>query len=527
MSNRLSVTVRGGVVFAFAIVAVVIAGCGGGSSSSSAPTGGSSSPDSTEAAKPGGVLKFALEGEPTTLNPSQVIENPSAIVGFQIGETLFEVNDKGEAEPNLATGSEVSKDGLTWTIPLRKGVKFSTGEPMTADDVVFSIEQARTGPYFASLYEQIETVKAVSPSTVEIKTSVPSPALLPVLGLYAADIVPANYGGVSEKEFALNPIGTGPFALKSWKHGQGIDLVKNTHYWKPNLPLLDEVQFTFTADENARLAQLRGGDIDATRATPLTVKSGLSQAPSVQVDETGYTNVDYFLIAPNLPLFKDPSIREAVNLAVDRDGIIKAATADKGEPGASYLPPAVTYHDPNLQPPERDVEKAKELVAAAVKKGVDPSFTLNSYSFDSPSGISTQIIQQNLEEVGFNVTLERLDEAALTSKFESSDFEAVVGPYYPVLTDPTELTAFYLTFYAEHSGADYKPQEKLANEASVEMDPTKRGQLYTELQEMIADEESLQILDYQPGIMARQENVVGFEYDPVGFVHLDRAGFTE
>jgi peptide/nickel transport system substrate-binding protein len=501
--------------------AAVLAGCGGGSGSSA--DGGSDS----AAAKPGGVLHFGLESEPTTLNPTRVVEQATSYVIPQINETLFEIDSEGEAQPKLATKYTTSKDGLTWTLQLRKGVKFSDGAPMTADDVVFSIEEARTGPYFAGLYEPIEKVRATSPTTVVIETSEPMPALIADLSIFTIGIVPENYGGVAEKEFGQSPVGTGPFVLESWKHGQAITLAKNPGYWDQGQPLLDEIVYTVTTNENARAAQLRGGDLDATRVSPLTVKSGLSGVSDVQLDEVPGGIVNLFSLNLNWPPFDDQRIREAINLAIDREGINQAGSDGKGTLGASFLQPSILYSDTDLQPPARDVEKAKELVAEAVKDGVDTSFTIKFTNFTGFFPITAQIIQQNLEEVGLAVKLETLDEAALSEESTTGKgVPAGLGLTTAWLNDPAELASFYL-FGAEFIGSDMKKLTKLANEANVEMNPTKREQLYHEMQEAVAEEELTLVLNYEPIIMATQDNVTGIRYTPTGLLTLGTAGFTD
>lgn len=510
-----------GIAFVVAVAAFV-AGCGGGSGSSAGDGEANAA-----AAQPGGTLRFGLESEPTTLNPFNAIELTTTYVIPQINETLFNIDSKGKPQPNLATEYTTSADGLTWTFQIRKGVKFSDGTPMTADDVAFSIEKARVGPYFASLYEPIERARATSPSTVVVETSKPMPAMLADLALYVAGIVPENFGGVSEKEFAEHPVGTGPFEFKSWKHGQAITLVKNASYWQPDLPLLDEIVYTFTTDENARLAQLRGGDIDMTRATPLTVKSGLAQAPDVRVEEIPGVWTYFMLLNQNDQLFEDPRVRRAVNLAVNREGMIQAGADGKATLGAAFLPPSVEYSAEDLQPPPQDIAKAKSLLAEAVDEGASTDFTIKFFSFDSFARLASQIAQQDLEEVGFDVKLQAVDEAAINAQLEAGEYEAVLASFLPYVTDPSELTSFYLAFYAQNSGADVEGQTKLSDEANVEQDPSKREQLYHQLQEEIAAEESLQILYYLPMVTVVRDEVTGLEFNPVGLVALGAAGFSD
>jgi peptide/nickel transport system substrate-binding protein len=472
------------------------------------------------------VLHYGLEGEPTKLIPSEAIDGPSTSVLFFIGEPLYKLNHKSELVPNLATSYKESGGGLTWTFQLRKGVKFSNGKPLTSADVAFSIETARQSLYFASFYERINEVQAPSPSTVIMKLKEPAPALLAELSLFSADIIPDNYGGLSKQEFATHPIATGPFAVKSWHPGSGVVLSKNKYYWKPNRPYLDEVVFTSTSEESARLAQIRGGDLDMTRANPIGAKTGVPQGSGARVEEAPLALADFLLLNQNSSVFDNASLRKAVNLAVDREGIIKAATAEKGQLGGSYITPTIPFYTP-IQPPERNAAEAKSLVERATKEGANATFTIKTTVGDTAVGTSSQIVQQDLEEAGFTVKIQSLDEAALNEQIEAGEYDAVMAHYGPAIADPTELTTFYLTFYAKNSGADLAKQTAIAEEASSERNRQKRGQLYAQLQREIAAEESLLILDYSRLVYPVREDVAGVEFDGVGVFSMDGAGFSK
>lgn len=524
MSRSVRATMRIGLLALFALAVVVAAGCGGGDSTTSGSGDGTGA--SAGEAKDGGVLKVALESEPSTLNPSEVIEGSSAGVVLQISEGLYEMGPEGEPVPRLAKSAKASKDGLTWTIQLQEGVKFSDGSPMTADDVVFTIDEARNSPYFAGLYEVITSAKASSPTTVVLKLEKPNPALLSQFGLYTAYVVPDDFGGISEQEFAKNPVGTGPYMLKSWKRGQGPRLVKNPNYWDASKPHLDEIVFVPITNESSRLAQIRGGELQAGKASALAIKTGVPEGSGVNVVASPQIAASYLLLSQKDDTFKDARIREAVNLAIDRDGIVKTATDEAGESGLGYLPPAVAYSIADqLKPPARDAEKAKELVAEAVADGVDDSFTIKFYSFEPP--LASQIIQQNLEEVGLDVELQPLDEAALNGQLEAGEYEAVMGVYSAAITDPTELVGFYVGFFGAGAGVDTTKLAKLGEEAAVEMDSTKRGELYAQFQELIAEEEVMQVVYYNPLLLAVSDEVTGATLNAVGNLMLREAGYVE
>jgi peptide/nickel transport system substrate-binding protein len=255
---------------------LAVGGCGGGGE-----TGSSTGDAAAASAKPqaGGVLNVAQGPEVISLDPQVAIDPVSINVLSQIMEPLYKANAEGKIEPWLATKATTSKNELTWTFALRRGVKFSNGEPLTAEDVVFSIDSARKGANWGALFEAVAAVEAPSPSTVVIKVKHPLPAMEALLSSYSTVVVPKNYGGVSEKEFAADPIGTGPFVLGPRKHGSSLTLTANPGYWKQGEPYLEKVVFDNVSDDNSRVSQLQGGELDVISSPPFSQIAMLEQDP--------------------------------------------------------------------------------------------------------------------------------------------------------------------------------------------------------------------------------------------------------
>jgi peptide/nickel transport system substrate-binding protein len=522
MSRSPLIALRAGAAILLTLVGSALAiGCGG--------TGSTSSRGESDVAEgvPGGVLRIAQLADPNSLTPSEVIGTAATEVSAQISEPLFKQNEEGKIVPLLATGYKRTADGLTWVFPIRKGVTFSDGKSLTATDVVFSLNAARKSPIYASYFEDFESVKALSPTSVQVRTKKPMAAMLADLTFYAAAIVPDNYGGVSEKEFAQHPVGTGPFVLKSWTHGQSVTLVKNPSYWDSTAPLLDEVVFSTVPDDNSRISQFRGGEVDLIGQPAWSQLKSLEQAPGVQVGNFGLYQVDTLVLNMNRPLFKDRRVREAVNLAIDREGVIAAALNGYGEPAGSFLPPTMPFTDQSIKAPAQDLNRARKLLAEAVQDGVDPSFTLTTFAGQAYGAAASQIVQQDLNEVGFKVELQPLDEAALIEESVSGNLDAQLIFYYAGLPDPSELTNLYIQSVSKPNGGRTQPLEELAGRASSELDLAKRQALYEQIQEAVAEELLLVPLDYAPAIWTMQEGVTGLEVNSIDTIWLNHTGFTE
>jgi peptide/nickel transport system substrate-binding protein len=506
-----------------AVMCLLVSGCGSGSGGSSAATVSSGT-----AATDGGTLRIADTSEAETLDPIKALSNPSVNAVTQIIEPLFKANAKGQIEPWLAVGSKQSPDGLTWTFKLRPGVKFTNGKPMTAEDVVFSIEAVRASEEWTSMFEPVTNVRAASASTVTVTTKQPVAGLPAELSLFAAGIVPKDYGGVSESEFAEHPVGTGPFELSSWKHGHSLTLSRNPHYWKKGQPLLDQVVFESAPEVNSRTTQLQGGELDVMASPDWSQLSGLEADPELNVGVYAMGYLDYISLNQRIPLFKDKRVREAVNLALEREGIVKAALYGYGETAGPWIQPAIKGHDESIKPVAQNVAKAKSLLSEAVAAdGVAPKMTLLFFSGDTYYSTVAQVAQQDLEEVGFQVTLQPLDESTVISQISAGKYDAVLLYYSSDVADPSEGGSIYAGTEGAFTGGKTEEVESLNAEAGAEADEAKRLALYGELQQVIAREQDVITYDYRPFVWAMQSNVTGFEVNATGHPWLAETGFSE
>ncbi|MFN8215332.1 MAG: ABC transporter substrate-binding protein [Solirubrobacterales bacterium] len=461
-----------------------------------------------------------------SLDPLEALDGFSVNLVSQINESLFKVNADGKNEPWLVESVKKSSDQRTWTFQLRQGVEFSDGTPMTSADVLFTFETAKKSAIWGATFEA-DSFAAPSPGTFVIKSEKPAPELPAILSQWSYGIVPKDYGGVSEKQFAQQPVGTGPFMLAKWKRGEAITLARNPHYWQPGQPYLDEVVFQTVPNPESRTAQLKGGQLDAIQSPPWPQVAGLESTPGLEVGDYPLGFSEFVVLNARNPTFQNPKVREAVNLGLDREGIINTTIGEHGEAAAAWLPPVVPYHDAGIETPARDVAKAKQLIAEARREGVDTSIRLITYPESSFWATGSQILLANLKEIGFDVKVETYDVASLSEKLTSGDFDVAPLEAYSAIPSPSELFGLYNAYEGIYSGADTTQTEKLAAEAQSEVDPKRREGLWQRAQQVIADEEFVDMVAYLPYVWALKDNVTGFTVTSTGTPWLAEAGFTE
>ncbi|RZJ16843.1 MAG: ABC transporter substrate-binding protein [Haliea sp.] len=350
------------------------------------------------------VLGMALE--PPGLDPTAGAASAIAeIVQYNILETLTKINADGTITPLLAESWEVSPDLKTYTFKLRRGVKFSNGEPFTADTVKFAFARAggekstnKDKRTFANIGVQVIDAHTVVLLNKEIDPDLPF-----LLGQATAVIVEPK----SADGNATNPVGTGPYKLESWSKGSSAVLVKWAGFRNPGLAKINKVTFRFISDPAAQAASLLAGDVDAfpraaTRIVPQFRSNGQFQVI------LGGTRAKTILAMNNKrkPL-DDVRVRRAILAAVDRKSFIEAAADGMGTPiGSHYVPGAPGYVDTTGVNPF-DVEKAKKLLAeAGVKTPLELTMTLPPPPYSRQGG---EVIVASLAKIGITVKTQNVE----------------------------------------------------------------------------------------------------------------------
>jgi peptide/nickel transport system substrate-binding protein len=498
----------------------ILAACGGSSSSRSS-TAAAGTP------KKGGTLVFARSVAPTTLDPANTIIAGDIYTLDQIFEPLVITQPNGTLTPWLAKSYTISHDHLTWTFHLRPGVKFSDGKPLTADDVVFSIKRSAAnanGP-LSFLDFAIKSVTAKGADTVVIKLKTPWAPFLSDISVFANSIVPANFGGKSEKAFFQSPIGTGPFTLSSWTPDSNLTLKANPNYWQPGKPYVDSVVINYVTDDNQRVLQVTSGQAQIADSIPPANVAQLKSNSAVHVDEFGAWQVDLLVFNEQVKYFKDRNVRRAITYAINRPGLVQAASFGTAKSGGSFFPPSLEYYDPNTPVLAYNVETAKaELAKSAYPHGFNTKLLVSAG--DQTYAEFAQLIQSDLSKIGIKVSITTLDHAAFESTFQKYNYDMFIDYAINDISDPDEMASFETDYKSGGSKSYWSSYDNpqviaLVHKAEAEFDPTKRKQLYSQIQALVAQDAPFVPLDYPPYIYATSTKVNGFAVNPGGAYRLE------
>jgi peptide/nickel transport system substrate-binding protein len=488
----------------------------------------------------GGTMTYARFADSLYLEPVLSDGNVDIWVLSNLYDTLLLPTDDGQGiKPGLATEWSVAADGLSVTVKLREGTKFSDGSPITAEDVKWSLERAANpkNGIWNFLVSSIGSVDVKDPGTVVINLKHTDPAILSALTVFNTAIMPKTLfeksPGATDAEkaqaFAEHPVGSGPFAFVSWDRGSIMKLVKNQYYWdkgedgKP-LPYLDALNFEIIPDDATRILRLQSGAISGAEFIPYSRVTEMKSAPGIKMEMFPSTRVQYITlnVRPQLggkenPL-SNPKVRQALNYAANKDAIIQIVTHGVGTPMTSFMSSATPLHagDKPLYP--YDLAKAKALMTeAGFPSGFSTSLLIRAGNQDE-MGMGTAL-QQMWAAIGVKLELKQVDNAALTAQYRAGTFDMRVAIWTDDIADPSEITSYFAyspTIDAVHSGWKNAEVDQLYEASQKEVDPAKRKQQYARIQEIFNADGPIVPLYQTPYPVAMSDKAKGFIQIPLG-----------
>ncbi len=394
------------------------------------------------AQKRGGTLVAAWQQDPVGLDPAITSAQSSYQVLENVLDTLVTYDNSGKLVPSLATSWDISDDGLTYTFHLRKDVKFSNGQPLTAADVVYTYKRIlnpKTGSGNAYKLAGVKDISAPDGHTVVLKLDAPDAALLGHLALdKTLGIITKK--NVDDGTINTDPIGTGPFMITDYQPGSEVVLKRNPHYWKKGLPYLDEVDIKIITDDSVREAALISGDIDWAFTVPPQDVKRLKENKDIVV---GSSPEDaYWYIASNVkhsPL-NNVQVRHAIAYAINRKQIAQAARFGQAKINQGPIPASSRWHF-DYAPYEHNPAKAKKLLAAAgYPDGFDLEIMVTTQYEESIR--AAQVVQANLAQVGIHAKIDTLEWADWLQQEGAGKYDTYICDWNG-LVDPDDY------FYAQ------------------------------------------------------------------------------
>ena len=470
------------------------------------------------------VLRIGLNDDPDALDPTISRAYTGRLVFAALCDKLFDVTPELKIVPQLATGYEWAPDHKSIVIKLRPGVRFQDGEPFNAEAVKFNIERHQTTPgsFRKSEIAEIQSVEVVNDLTVRFHLSQPLVPLLAALTDRAGMMVSPKAAKASGDKFGTQPVCAGPYKFVQRVAQGKIVLEKVADYWDQKSFAIDRVEFVPITDSSSRVASLRSGDlqmIERVSPTDLAEIRGDSKLKVTGIPELGYQMIPLNVAnGPKSKAFSDVRVRQALDLAIDRETLVKTVFGGEYIAGNQFISPANPYYDKKVPVAKRDLARARQLLKDAGQ--VSFSFTL-VVPPERDRQEASLILQAMWAEAGITANLQTQENVTMLQSGRKGDFEAYFT-FWSGRPDPDGNVYTFATCKGAQNDQHYcnTDVDALLTKARQVAEPAERKKLYDQATEIMAKEVPRLILWHRRVFTGFSTRVSGFTPYPDGIIRL-------
>ncbi|KQL49814.1 hypothetical protein AN963_08950 [Brevibacillus choshinensis] len=482
------------------------------------------------------TLKINAKTEPPSLNPALIDNQSAGDIANQLFEGLARVDKNGEILPGVAEKWDVSDDKTVYTFHLRQDAKWSNGEPVTAEDFVYSWEKALRPDTGAPLADNLSFIKngskylageikdpttlgimAINPQTLQVTLERPTPFFLRLTSFFS--VLPIN-----KKLDESNPnwsgeapsfVSNGPFMMKEWKHDQEIVMVPNPHYWAKNSVKLQSIEWKMVNDQNTEYQMYQTGELDIayppTSATAKLLTEG--KAKTVPVARTAYVRYNH-----KDSLFANQKIRKAFASAIDRKMLVDKVVQGGQTPATALIPEGLSSGNGDFRTQAGtdqftgySVEEAKKLLEEGLKElnqASLPTVTFLTDNNDLRSKISQALQEMWKRNLGVEVEIKSMERKVFVQSVKAGEFQFALYSTGADYDDSYNLFGQFTTGdgynYSKYSNPEY---DKFVKAAFQETDPAKRAQAMIEAEKVLMNDMAINPLYYDKLVILENERV--------------------
>ncbi|MBR0678977.1 ABC transporter substrate-binding protein [Roseomonas eburnea] len=472
-------------------------------------------------------LRIGLREDPDILDPTLSRTYVGRIVYMALCDKLFDINERLEVVPQLATGFRW-ENPTTLLITLRDGVRFHDGEAMDAEAVRYSLNRHLTlqGSFRRSEISEVDRIEVVDPRTVRIVLKTPSASFLSALTDRAGMIVSPKAAEALGRNFGTRPVCAGPFRFVERVAQERIVVERFREYWDAANIHFDRVTYLPIPDNTVRLANLQSGAVEfVERMEPddMATIGRNRNLRALAVDELGYQGITINIgngERANNPLGRDARVRQAFELAIDRAAINQVVYEGMYTPTRQPFPPANPFHVRDFPPTQRNVERARALLREA---GVTTPVQIEMTVPNNPDLRQVgEVIQSMVAEAGFNLSLRAMEFASSLQAATRGEFQTyLVG--WSGRTDPDgNIYTFTRTGGGQNDGRYSNPEvDRLLDAARTELDVEKRRDLYAQVLRIAFGQDVGRIyLWHRKNVMAHTARLTGYRPISDGMIRL-------
>ena len=475
-------------------------------------------------------IVIATSGEPYRFFPqsSGGCGGDDNLVLCNIYDCLLKLENDGTLSPALAENYSISEDGLTYTFYLRKNVCFHNGDPMTAEDVKFTLDYGKQGPLGNALFVNYESSEVIDPYTIEVTLSAPYEAFLYGVSSRLGGIVCKKYfDEVGEEGYMAHPVGTGPYKFTEFISGDYTKLEANEEYWG-GAPEIKNVLIKIVSDSNTQLLGLKNGDYDIIINPQISDCVKLGESSGLGFDVAKGTGPIVMYMSDWSGPCKDVNFRKAVQYAINKSDINTFIFENYSTPiNISMCNIYGGYVDENdgIKTVTYDPDTARQYLALSNYSGEAFEITVPSDAFLEKFG---KVIQAQLFEVGINCTLRTVDTMTYSDAQISRNYDAILIDNKSSLIDADLLTTCHRLDRWDISHC-YQRDAEISELLSIgrTLSGDERKPYYTEVCNIITDEAYEVPLLNDIVTIGYNKRINGIGAHCLGYCYLSNLSFTE
>jgi peptide/nickel transport system substrate-binding protein len=472
-------------------------------------------------------LRVGLAEDPDVLDPTLARTFVGRIVFSALCDKLIDIDEKLNLVPQLAQSWEWSADSKALTMKLRPGVTFHDGEKLDAAAVKFNIERHKTmaGSNRRGELAPVTTVDVVDPMTVRLNLSAPFSPLLAALSDRAGMMVSPKAAQAAGDKFGQKPVCSGPYKFVERVAQDRIVLERYDGYWNKGAVNFAKLTYTPIPDATVRLANLKSGQLDfieRVASSDIEKLKADKKLKTASITEIGYQGITINIAksdkAKQNPLGRDARVREAFELALDRQGLAQVVMDNEAAVGNQWVAPSNPYYAKNVPVPKRDVAKARALLKEA---GVpNPSFTLVTPTTSDAQRLAL-VIQAMTRDAGFDVKIQAAEFATSLNMADKGDFEAYVLAWSGRPDPDGNLFSFHgCKQPLNYSGYCDPETEKLLAESRSLRDPAARKKVFEQIAARVLKERPVIYLYHRNWLWAYNAKLSGVRELPDGLLRV-------